>query len=97
MSPTRRQLLQGIAALAVAPSQAAAPVASPWADDSEWFDQGDPPFVPVIFLAEMPIGWDAYDDLDRELMAQGGPNGWSIGYEVPWDVPQEGPRVDNAE
>lgn len=67
MSPTRRQLLQGIAALALTPSKGLAPVASytcTWdmvpPDASEWRE---------LRLADMPPGWDVYDDLDLELMA----------------------------
>lgn len=75
MSPTRRQLLQGIAALAVAPSQGLAPVASPSAMEL-WFLENRHAYG--LALADMPDGWDRYDDLDRELMATCGPDGYQV-------------------
>lgn len=75
MSPTRRQLLQGIAALALSPKVGPALAASPMA---QWCEDD----IIFLHLADMPPGWDVYDEIDFALMRDCGPNGYQIGAQV---------------
>lgn len=80
MSPSRRQLLQGIAAVALSPRPGPALAGRPCPFDECWVcDLGyKHDLFPLIRLADMPPGWDTYDDLDNELMAQCGPGGYRL-------------------